>query len=515
MLKLSLSQAAGNHSGETMTITGTEDEKLNLSDEISQIEQEIGNLKPPHKLLIVDDQEDVHAMTRLVLSDYSYDGRGIEFLSAFTLADAKTLIHDHPDASCILLDVVMDTDDDGIELVQFIRETEKNDLLRIILRTGQPGKAPEKKIILNYDINDYKEKTELTAQKLFTSITSALRSYHHLVELEKKRKEVLAKNDRLNEEIARRIVAEHNLTKYNRSLEKLLESKSEELKQSLDRLGKKEKELHRAYKLAAIGSVSQATLSQFELPGKDLDQNLEKMEKYRGQITALLGKYEILKEMIHTQVIGSDVLFENTKESLEDLESFKRHIDIESILTQYPKIIEDSSKGIEQISTAIQDIQDFIAIGREAATFLNINSHLETAIQMAGKVEGVDLQLYFEDLPEIEVPSQGLCNAFYEIIKNAFEAVGKKGIVSISTELSEDAEKRVIQIHISDIGCGIDPEILGKIFTPYFSTKNKKGLGLTLARSVIRNCGGEISITSHISQGTNVLITLPISAPEP
>ncbi|MBU1344711.1 MAG: response regulator [Proteobacteria bacterium] len=145
------------------------------------------------KLLIVDDEKEVHIMTKLVLSDYSYKGSTLEFLSAYSGDEAKELIKDNSDAACILLDVVMETKDAGLEVARFIREDEKNDKLRIILRTGQPGKAPEKEIILNYDINDYKEKTELTDQKLFTTITTALRSYLHLLDLDEKIKKSLQK----------------------------------------------------------------------------------------------------------------------------------------------------------------------------------------------------------------------------------------------------------------------------------------------------------------------------------
>ena len=86
----------------------------------------------------------------------------------------------HPDVAAVLLDVIMETDDAGLDLVQFIRNTLKNETVRIILRTGQPGQAPERRVIVDYDINDYKAKTELTADKLFTSLTAALRSYQQL-----------------------------------------------------------------------------------------------------------------------------------------------------------------------------------------------------------------------------------------------------------------------------------------------------------------------------------------------
>ena len=86
----------------------------------------------------------------------------------------------HPDIAAVLLDVIMETDVAGLELVEYIRNEIKNETVRIILRTGQPGQAPERRVIVQYDINDYKAKTELTADKLFTSLTAALRSYQQL-----------------------------------------------------------------------------------------------------------------------------------------------------------------------------------------------------------------------------------------------------------------------------------------------------------------------------------------------
>src|SRR4030088_757470 len=86
----------------------------------------------------------------------------------------------HTDIAAVLLDVIMETDAAGLDLVEFIRNEIKNETVRIILRTGQPGQAPERRVIVDYDINDYKAKTELTADKLFTSLTAALRSYQQL-----------------------------------------------------------------------------------------------------------------------------------------------------------------------------------------------------------------------------------------------------------------------------------------------------------------------------------------------
>jgi signal transduction histidine kinase len=135
---------------------------------------------PRWKIAVIDDDPAVHDGTRFALSDYALNGQRLEILSASSAAEGRELLGRHPDIAAVLLDVIMETDSAGLDLVHFIRSTLKNETVRIILRTGQPGQAPERRVIVDYDINDYKAKTELTADKLFTSLTAALRSYQQL-----------------------------------------------------------------------------------------------------------------------------------------------------------------------------------------------------------------------------------------------------------------------------------------------------------------------------------------------
>lgn len=462
------------------------------------------------KLLIVDDEKEIHIMTKLVLSDYCYEGSTLQFLSAYSGKEAKKLIKDNPDVACILLDVVMETKDAGLEVARFIREDEKNDKLRIILRTGQPGKAPEKDIILNYDINDYKEKTELTTQKLFTTITTALRSYIHLVELDKKTQEIAEKNIQMNEEITRRIVAESNLTKYNRTLEKMIDTKSKRLKTAIHALKIQEKELQTANKLAGVGDVSASSLTRLDFPDEALKENLEIMDKYRNDMTVLLEKYETLQNIICSHSDSPNNLTNKTNGAIDDIDQFKKDIDLDEILTKYPEIIKDSTKGIENISKAVNDIRLFISINDELSKKTDINSILKNVSDKlkSGYSTKIDLQKDFGNIPKISISAKNMRKAFHEIIKNSFQAVKSHGIVSISTSYKDPD----IIIQISDIGQGIASENLQHIFKPYF-TKNKgntKGLGLSFAKSVITNNNGTINIASKLNQGTNITITLRV-----
>ncbi|MDO8943207.1 MAG: DUF3369 domain-containing protein [Desulfobacterales bacterium] len=142
---------------------------------------------PGWKLLIADDDEEVHALTRLVLSGFTFEGRSLSFVSAFSGRETVDRMREHPDTALVLLDVVMECDDAGLQAVRRIRDELGNRFVRIILRTGQPGQAPEQEVVSSYDINDYKAKTELTAQKLFTAVTAALRAYRDVRTIERHR----------------------------------------------------------------------------------------------------------------------------------------------------------------------------------------------------------------------------------------------------------------------------------------------------------------------------------------
>lgn len=150
-------------------------------------EIESGNGAPRWNVLVVDDEKIVHTVTSMVLQDLVVDDRPINFLSAYSGEEARRIYREHCDIAVAFVDVVMETEHAGLEFVQWIREEMHDQAIRIIIRTGQPGSAPEQEIIRRYDINDYKEKTELTSTRLATTLTVALRGYQQIMTIERSR----------------------------------------------------------------------------------------------------------------------------------------------------------------------------------------------------------------------------------------------------------------------------------------------------------------------------------------
>lgn len=140
------------------------------------------------KVLIIDDEPDIHEVTHMSLKNFEFAGRKLKFFNAYSAQQAKTIFSEENDIAVALVDVVMESEHAGLDLVKYIRNELKNEFVRLILRTGQPGQAPEQRVIREYDINDYKEKTELTSQKLYTTIYTSLRSYRDLIALDNNRR---------------------------------------------------------------------------------------------------------------------------------------------------------------------------------------------------------------------------------------------------------------------------------------------------------------------------------------
>jgi len=151
-------------------------------------EKKAANDEGHWNILIVDDDKDVHDVTELALRNFAFEAKPLRFFHAYTGAEALQTMADNPDIAVIFLDVVMESDDAGLTVAKRIRTDLGNSLVRIVLRTGQPGLAPAQEVIISHEINDYKTKTELTAQKLFTTLVGSLRNYRDLLAIENNRK---------------------------------------------------------------------------------------------------------------------------------------------------------------------------------------------------------------------------------------------------------------------------------------------------------------------------------------
>ncbi|WP_295894400.1 EAL domain-containing protein [uncultured Vibrio sp.] len=161
------------------TEANSQDDLLTIIDDTIELET-TSKQQPCWRILVVDDDKDVHVATNLTLNDLIIEERPLDVLHAYSAKEAEEILQQEEGISVILLDVVMETDNAGLELVDIIRNKLNLTSIRIVLRTGQPGYAPEMDTIQQFDINDYRTKSELTRIRLFTILTSTIRAYKQI-----------------------------------------------------------------------------------------------------------------------------------------------------------------------------------------------------------------------------------------------------------------------------------------------------------------------------------------------
>jgi class 3 adenylate cyclase/CheY-like chemotaxis protein len=158
--------------------TPLDDDDLLLDDEPSGRPSDEAGLR--WSVLIVDDDPDIRAVTQLALRGLQVDGVPVDLVCVESAASAREWLSSHPDTAAAIIDVIMETDTAGLDLVRWVREVHGDDAIRLVLRTGQPGSAPEAQVTAGYDIHDYLAKTETTARRLVTCVTGAVRAWRDM-----------------------------------------------------------------------------------------------------------------------------------------------------------------------------------------------------------------------------------------------------------------------------------------------------------------------------------------------
>jgi len=358
---------------------------------------------PALKVLIVDDEEEVHTVTRMVLRDFSFEGRSLTWLSAYSGREGLEMLDRHPDTAVILLDVVMETDQAGLETARLIRTRYPDSLVRIILRTGHPGQAPEREVIQRYDINDYREKTDLTAGKLFSSMTTAIRSYRDL-----------------------KIIEENRAT-----LQNLAMSVAHQVRNPV----------------ASIGGFAGRLMRQ---KGED--------------------------ELVHKSV----------------------------------EIILEESRKLEELVRAVGEYARLPKpIRRVVDTSVLINQALVMANEMG---KNLDKEVRWSQeigLASLFLDPENFSLVWKALLENSFDFTETD---QVRLHMEVNAISGGACIEITDQGKGIAPKDIPYLFDPFCTTKNKGlGMGLCIARRIVRDHCGEIRVSSEQDRGTRVVILLPSS----
>jgi len=432
---------------------------------------EIVNLLPDRiPVLVVDDDETVLQVTRLVLSRFRFDNHALDLICASSGAEAIQILSQRSDIAIVLLDVVMESDDSGFEVVSFIRNKLHNYITRILLRTGQPGLAPERQVINDYDINDYIAKTEATTDRLNLSMTNALRSYRDILRAEY---------------LTHRVV-------------------SAELEQQQALQASQGLNLSMTNALRSYRDILRAEYLTHRVVSAELEQ--------QQALQASQAKSAFLAHMSHeirtplNGIIGmADILADTPLSS-----------DQQGYLTD----IHNSGRALLGI------INDVLDLSKIEAGKLELDSREFKLMDVIGEVNSMfhapmmNKSIDYQQSISAAVPEHMFADniriqqLLMNLLSNALKFTPKDGKISLNIDVEEDIsglkpEELQLVLTVKDSGIGIDKSRLAKIFDAYQQAESHisriyggTGLGLSLCRQISQLMKGDIEVHSELGQGS-------------
>jgi two-component system NtrC family sensor kinase len=303
----------------------------------------------------------------------------------------------------------------------------------------------------------------------------------------------------------------HNLNERLLATSAKIEAQNEELKNTLKRLEDTQAHMIQSEKMASIGQLAAGVAHEINNPTGFVSSNLKTLLDYQQDIAELIEKYHAFTYSLKNNgKLGS--ISNVIQASIQELKTFEDDIDIQYIMEDITDLIGDCREGTDRIKKIVLDLKDFAHPGEDKIQSLDINTGLESTLNVVNNEikYKATVKKEFGDIPEIKGFPQQLNQVFMNILVNAAQAIEKKGEIVIRTSRVDDK----VEVKISDTGSGIAEENLQKIFDPFFTTKDVgkgTGLGMNIAYNIVKKHQGTIAVDSQIGKGTTFTIMLPVS----
>ncbi|NOX35797.1 MAG: response regulator [Deltaproteobacteria bacterium] len=523
------------------------------------------------KILIIDDEPCAHDITELVLKDFHFKQKPLSLLHAYSAKEARIILETHEDVVLILLDIILETETAGLELIHWIRKHLKNKISQIVIRTGKPENFSEQDMIEAYDVNDYIVKTDVTAQRLKTLITGSIRTFVDKLELKKelnvrklieqslKEKEILLKDIienigdilwEINVDMKYVYISEkaENITGFSKSEQKKRRFSSdmtlESKKNSWPEIQKKIMQEKKFSNIEISRTTKNGDIQYYLTSGKPFFNEKNELKGYRGadiNITDLknseLEKEKLIGQLRHAQrleamgtlaggiahdfnnilggILGYAQLLQFELSDNQNCLSYTRQIvtgcnRAKNLIFQILDFSRQSENLIPQnIANPIEIVEETLKLLRASfPSSIKLHSNID---KNTGCIKA--------DPSQIHQAVMNLCTNARQAIKSGIGHVTiiVRQIIFSSDNPIENLKTDLpfgeyICISVEDTGEGIETDTLDKIFNPYFTTKDRgdgTGLGLSVVHGIVTRFSGAVTTRTRPGEGTVFALYFP------
>lgn len=525
------------------------------------------------RILVVDDDNDVLETTRFTLEYVRALDRGIEIVGCTSAAQVEQLLAHDTDFAVILLDVQMESPTAGLKLIHRIRETYGMHMTRILLRTGQPGVAPESDIIFKYEIDDYILKESATNKRLVTATVTAIRAYDLILRLSRMQSAMGIVLRCSNELMEQEMTSEFTevLSKFATQLlgkdmqglyflapkpvdgvnQKLvLVGSSENLRfsqGSIDHMLMSEEDFSEI--MEVIDQVDRNKISSrdwnerieyFSFPGNRrgllwmrkpdgydaIDEQV--VDHFMNTVDVASTRMILANDRIKKAVVSIAILAHEFRTPIAALRMSNEHM-LGTMDEPAPDL--KGFKGLlDNVEQILQRMSNHIDISlKNAGVVMRSNLELASARKDVSKIitkamevhkglfpKGAQVKLELEENCFAEVEATTLEQVFLNLAKNAVRAVTMRKFPVSGHEYEVQVSKRAnhVVLRVTDYGEGIAQQNLDKIYAPFFSSSNTPslGLGLAMVKKSVEAMGGTVTCTSERDVKTTFEIALPAVA---
>jgi signal transduction histidine kinase len=302
-----------------------------------------------------------------------------------------------------------------------------------------------------------------------------------------------------------------NLRAANIGLEHRVQERTRELSDALKHLKESESQLIQSEKMASLGQMVAGVAHEINTPLAYVKNSLGAVA---DKLPAISGAVSHAEKLVALLQAGSSANPQELSSEFAQVSTLTGQLKQHKVMEELTGLVNDGLFGTGQMTEIVGNLKDFSRLDRSKVTSFDLNEGLKSTLMLAKHLlKSVTVTRHFGEIPAIICSPSQVNQVFLNLVTNAAQAMeGSPGGLTLTTR----ADGEGVAVEVADTGRGIPPEILPKIFDPFFSTKEVgkgTGLGLSISYKIVQQHGGRITVDSKPGAGTTFTVWLPLKPP--